>query len=129
MTFNLKVMSFNCHSMTNAAKRAAIFAHLRQLNAQIILLQETFSKPFKEVIWADEWIVLQALFNSLSQNNKTASGTAIVLDHSPLVFGPIKKDVDGRVVAAEVKNNGFVINVINIYAPVSCQSISTEGSF
>ena len=57
------------------------------------------------------------------------SGTAIVLNHPALAFVPIKKDVDGRVVAAEVKHNGFMINVINIYAPVSCQSISVRKDF
>ena len=67
--------------------------------------------------------------HSPSQNNKTASETARVLNHPALVFGPIKKDVDGRVVAAEVKHNGFVINVSNIYAPVSCQSISVREDF
>ena len=88
--------------MNNDAKRATIFAHLRQLDAQIILLQETFLKPFKEAIWADEWTVEQAVFNSLSLYNKTAFWTAIVFNHPALVFGPIKKEVDGRVVAAEV---------------------------
>ena len=122
-------MSFNCRGLNNNAKRAAIFAHLRQLDAQIILLQETFSKPCKGAILTDEWTSGQAIFNSPSQNNKMASWTAILLNHPALIFGPIKKDVDGRVVAAEVKHNGFVIIVINIYAPVSCLSISVRKDF
>ena len=51
MALYLKVVSFNCRGLNNDVKRAAIFAHLRQLDAQIILLQETFSKPYKEAFW------------------------------------------------------------------------------
>ena len=52
-----------------------------------------------------------------------ASGTAIMLNRPPLVFGLIKRDIDERVMAAEVKHHGFSFNAINTYAPVSCQSI------
>ena len=124
MALYLKIVSFNCRGLNNDAKRATIFAHLRQLDAQIILLQETFSKPHKEAICADGWTAGQAAFNSLPQNNKTAPGTAILLNHPALVFGTIRKDADGRVVAAEVKYNGFVINVKNTYAPTSSRSVS-----
>ena len=86
-------------------------------------------KPHKEAIWADEWTAIQAAFNSLPQNNKTASGTAILLNHPALVFGTIRKDVDGRVVAAEVKHNGFVIYVVNSYAPTSSRSVSVPEDF
>ena len=99
------------------------------MDAQIILLQETFSKPHKEAIWADKWTAGQAAFNSLPQNNKTASGTAILLNHPALVFGTIRKDVDGRVVAAEVKHNVFVINVVNTYVPTSSRSDSVREDF
>ena len=65
----------------------------------------------------------------LSQNNKTASGTAILPSHLALVFGTIRKDEDGRVVAAEVKHNVFVINVVNTYAPTSSRSVSVREDF
>ena len=52
-----------------------------------------------------------------------------MLNHPALVFGPIKREMDGRVMAAEVKHNGFSINVINIYTPVSCQSILVRKDF
>ena len=131
MALYLKIVSFNSRGMNNDAKRATIFAHLRQLDAQIILLQEIFSKPHKEAIWANKWTAGQAAFNSLSQNNETASGTAILLNHPALVFGTIRKDVDGRVVAAEVKHNGFVINVVNTYAPTMpyARSVSVRENF
>ena len=129
MTLYLKIASFNCRGMNTDTKRATIFANPGQLDVQIILLQETFSKPHKEAIWADEWTAGQAVFNLLPQNNKSASGTAILLNHLALIFGSIRKDVDGRVVAAEVKHNGFGINVVNIYAPVSSPSISAREDF
>ena len=99
------------------------------MDAQIILFQETFSKPHKEAIWADKWTAGQAAFNSLPQNNKTASGKAILLNHPALVFGTIRKDVDGRVVAAEVKHIVFVINVVNTYVPTSSRSDSVREDF
>ena len=129
MALYLKIVSFNCRGLNNDAKRATIFAHLRQLDAQIILLQETFSKSHKKSIWADEWTAGQAAFNSLPQNNKTASGTAIPFNHPAMVFGTIRKDVDGQVVAAEVKHNGFFINVVNTYAPTSSRSVSVREDF
>ena len=129
MSLYLKIASFHCGRLNNDTKRAAIFARLRQLDVQVILIQETFSKPHKKETWAGEWAADQTIFNSLSLNSKTASGTAIMLNHPTLVFGPIKRSIDGRVMAAEVKHNGFSVNVINIYTPVSCQSISVREDF
>ena len=53
----------------------------------------------------------------------------MLLNHPAMIFGSIRKDVDERVVAAEVKHNGFVINVVNIYAPVGYRSISAREDF
>ena len=47
MALYLKIVSFNCHGMNNDAKRDIIFAHLRQLDAQTILLQKTFQNRIK----------------------------------------------------------------------------------
>ena len=129
MSLYLKIATFNCCGLNNDAKPAAIFAHPRQLDAQVILLQEIFSKPREEETWVGKWAADQAIFNSLFQNSRTASGTVIMLNHPALVFGPIKRDIDGRVMTAEAKHNGFSVNVINIYAPVSCQSISVQEDF
>ena len=123
MSLYLKIDSFNYRRLNNDVKRAAIFAHLRQLNAKDILLQEIFSKLNKEETWAGEWAADQTFFNLLSQNSITASWTAIMLNYPALVLGPIKRDIDGRVMSAEVKHHGFSVNVINIYAPDICQSI------
>ena len=71
----------------------------------------------------------QAAFNLLPKNNKTASGTAILLNHSALVFGTIRKNVDGQVVAAEVKHKVLAINVVNTYAPTSSGSVSVREVF
>ena len=53
----------------------------------------------------------------------------MLLNHPALVFRTIRKDVDGRVVAADVKHNGFVINVVSTYAPTSSRSVSVRGDF
>ena len=44
-----KIASFNCHGLNHDVKRVMILADIRKLDVQVILVQETFSKPHKKI--------------------------------------------------------------------------------
>ena len=48
---DVKIITFNCAGMANSIKRTALSEIFRRLPAQIILTQETHSKPEDEAIW------------------------------------------------------------------------------
>ena len=81
-------------------------------------LQETYSKPQDELIWQNDWgDKNQAVFNSNAEiSRKADAGTAILLNHPSLHFGNIRKDGGGRILAAEIRCDSFVFQVVNVYA-------------
>ena len=129
MTFYLTVTSFNCRGLSTDPKHAPIFAQFRCFDAQTILLQEAFSKPDNEAIWAQECSSEQALFSSLSGHSRQASGTPILLRHPKLWFGLAERSHDGRVVRADIQHRESSINVISVYASTSCQLVSVTKIF
>ena len=54
MVYKLNILSLNVRGLRNTNKRRAIFSYLKNQNATIFNLQETFSKPEDEK-WTAEW--------------------------------------------------------------------------
>ena len=88
------------------------------LDVHVLCLQETYSKPQDELVWQNDWgDKNQAIFNSNAEiSRKADAGTAILLNHSSLQFGNIRKDSGGRILTAEIRCDSFVFQVVNVYA-------------
>ena len=54
-SFKLKVFSLNVRGIRDQTKRRSIFLFLKDQNANIYFLQETYSEPCDENIWKKEW--------------------------------------------------------------------------
>ena len=118
MPLYLKIATVNCRGIRNRAKRLAFFTHARTLDVHVLCLQETYSKPQDELVWQNDWgDKNQAVFNSNAEiSRKADAGTAILLNHSSLQFGNIRKDSGGRILTAEIRCDSFVFQVVNVYA-------------
>ena len=118
MPIYLKIATVNCRGLRDHAKRLAFFTHTRTLDVHVLCLQETYSKPQDELIWQNDWgDKNQAVFNSNAEfSRKADAGTAILLNHPSLHFGNIRKDGGGRILAAEIRCDSFVFQVVNVYA-------------
>ena len=118
MPLYLKIATVNCRGLRDHAKRLAFFTHTKTLDVHVMCLQETYSKPQDELIWQNDWgDKNQAVFNSnVEISRKADAGTAILLNHPSLHFGNITKDGGGRILAAEIRCDSFVFQVVNVYA-------------
>ena len=118
MPLYLKIATVNCRSICDRAKRLAFFTHARTLDVHVLCLQETYSKPQDELVLQNDWgDKNQAVFISNAEiSRKADAGTAILLNHSSLQFGNIRKNGGGRILAAEIRCDSFVFQVVNVYA-------------
>ena len=118
MPLYLKIATVNCRGLRDHAKRLAFFTHAKTLDIHVLCLQETYSKPRDELIWQNDWgDKNQAVFDSNAEiSRKADAGTAILLNHPSLHFGNIRKDGGGRILAAEIRCDSFVFQVVNVYA-------------
>jgi len=51
---DLKIATFNVNSISEQAKRMALISFLETVKADIILVQETHSRPYQEKNWQKE---------------------------------------------------------------------------
>ena len=122
----------NCRSIRDRAKRLAFITNAKTLDAHVLCVQETFSKPQDEFVRQNDWEDKnQAVFNSNAEiSTKTDAGTAILLNHPSLQFGNIRKDSGGRILTAKIQCDSFVFQVINVYVfPSSYPKQKREGFF
>ena len=110
MHLYLKIATVNCRGIHDRAKRLAFFTYTRTLDGHVLCLQETYSKPQDESVWQMDWgDKNQAVFNSNAEiSRKTDAGTAILLNHSSLQFGNVRKNNGGKILTAEIRCNSFV---------------------
>jgi len=52
---SLRIATFNCGGLANNRRRRVIFDHLRTLNIDIFLLQETHSIAYEDKQWVADW--------------------------------------------------------------------------
>ena len=118
MPLYLKIATVNCRGLRDHAKRLAFFTHAKTLDVHVLCLQETYSKPRDEHVWQNDWgDKNQAVFNSNAEiSRKADAGMAILLNHPSLHFGNIRKDGVSRILAAEIRCDNFVFQVVNVYA-------------
>ena len=113
----LKMATVNCRGIRDRAKRLAFFTYARTLDVHVLYLQETFSKPQNESVCQIDWgDKNQAVFDSNAEiSRKTDAGKVILLNHSSLQFGNVRKNSGGRILTAEIRCDSFVFQVLNVY--------------
>ena len=114
---NFKCISLNVRGLNKSRKRRKIFRWLHQQNAQIVLLQETYSTKKVENKWKTEWVG-QMLFSHGSNHSK---GVMILIKPSfDIEIKRSVQDKQGRCIILEAKvyESNFIF--VNIYAPNDC---------
>jgi len=124
---DVKIITFNCTGMANSIRRTALFEIFRRLPAQIILTQETHSKPEDEAIWAREWAPRTVDFNSAKNTTSyPRNGVEIFINDPNIKVNTVKKDLEGRILTADVSIHFVDLHLINIYVPVEKNSAKNE---
>ena len=110
-----KIISLNVRGLRNSTKRSCMFTFLKDQNATIYFLQETYSEPNDESFWKNEWG--GEMF--FSHGTRHSKGTCILLN--PVIEdSKIKNslsDNSGRIVLINLILNGLELSLCNIYAP------------
>ena len=112
--FKFEVFSLNVRGLRDQTKRRSIFTFLKDQNATIYFLQETFSEPSDENIWKKEWG--GELF--FSHGTKHSKGVCILINPTAqLQVDYLYSNNSGRIVLITTSLNGQKITLCNIYAP------------
>ena len=113
-SFRFKVFSLNVRGIRHQTKRRSIFSFLKDQNANIYFLQETYSEPGDENIWKKEWG--GELF--FSHGTKHSKGVCILINPTmQLQVECLYSNNSGRIVLITISLNGQKITLCNIYAP------------
>lgn len=111
---SVNIVSWNVRGLGGPIKRSRVFSHLKNLNSDIIFLQETHLQVKDHVRLRKPWTgqVFHSNFNS------RARGTAIVM-HKRVHFSPsqIIADYEGRYVIVVGILFHMSVVIVNIYAP------------
>ena len=113
-SFKLKVFFLNVRGIRDQTKRRSIFLFLKDQNAKIYFLQETYSEPGDENIWKKEWG--GELF--FSHGTKHSKGVCILIN--PIMQLQVEyqySNNSGRIVLITISLNGQKVTLCNIYAP------------
>ena len=114
MAHKLKILSLNVRGLRNTNKRRAIFSYLKNQNATIFNLQETFSKPEDEKIWTAEWG--GKLF--FSHGTEPSKGVTMLINPgSKFQVSILEIDPHGRYLITKLQVEHTIFYVINVYAP------------
>ena len=109
-----KVFSLNVRGIRDQTKRRSIFSFLKDQNANIYFLQETYSEPSDEIIWKKEWG--GELF--FSHGTKHSKGVCILINPTmQLQVDSRYSNNSGRIVLITTSLNGQKVTLCNIYAP------------
>ena len=110
----IKLSSFNCRGLQDYVKRRKIFHYMRNIENDIIFLQETHSDKKDEISWKSQWGE-SAWFASFSSNSR---GVAILIRNSISVkVISVFYDPNGRFLILNCKLNDVPVTLVNIYAP------------
>jgi exonuclease III len=105
---SLKIISLNCRGLANPERRRQFFYYIRNLEADIICLQETHTSPEEARFWTQSW-----------------GGPAVWSSHVGLLLAPqhtLHSSIFShaqRVVCGDVTVRGHSFSVANIYAPAT----------
>ena len=116
---SLSVVSCNANGLRDQTKRRKVFRQLLDTNAQVFLLQETYSTKEDEVDWRSEWATLGGGLMLLSHGDSNSRGTAILFRDS---FDPERPlactlDPEGSFTILPIKINKQIFTLVSVYGP------------
>jgi len=104
----LKIISLNCNGLALKEKQSFLITTLKQLKADVILLQETHLSSLPD--WEGG--------ATYDFNNNRSGGTAILCDSKyNIKLTNTLKSEDGRICTADIKIADLSFRLINCYAP------------
>lgn len=111
---DLKIVSYNVNGMRDLAKRKAIYRVMKNLKADIIMLQETYSTKDKEIVWATEW----GGKVHFAHGDSRSCGVAIFFQrHLQARVTETILDPQGRYVILNIEYEGSNYTVSSVYGP------------
>lgn len=114
MLDNVKMVSYNVNGLRDMNKRREMFAYLKMLKSNVILLQETHSSPEIEQVWNAEW----GQKRYYSHGNSMARGTAILFSRNLQVkVKDISVDSVGRWLILEIVIGEIECLLVSVYGP------------
>src|SRR5499427_534161 len=102
----ITIVTLNCRGIVDPDKRRRFFHFIRNLQADIICLQETHTPSRDAAFWTQQWAAPAVWTKDV----------AILFDHSHTFIGHNSFE-HGRMLLAEVSVRGRVFSVANFYAP------------
>lgn len=111
---NLSVISLNVRGIREQTKRRSIFSFLKDQEANVYFLQETYSQPADENVWKNEWG--GKIFFSHGTNHSKGVCTLI----SPFVNCQMDysyANTSGRIILVTIVLGTKKLSLCNIYAP------------
>lgn len=108
------MVSWNVRGLGHAVKRGKVFAHLKSLKADVILLQETHIKATEQRRLRAGWVsqVYQSPFTS------KARGVAILFRKNiPFRLDSMVTDPNGRYIMITGNIHSFPVTLLNVYGP------------
>ncbi len=112
---NLLLCSFNTKGQQNEFKRRKQYQFARDIQADILFLQETHSEELTENIWRNQWGGEQSFFSHGARN---ARGVSIHFKAGMnALVQEVVPDVQGRYLWVRAVIQGQMLGLCNIYAP------------
>ena len=111
---SIKVLSVNCQGLQNQQKRVDVLHYIKEMNANIICLQDTHWTKADissiKAIWGNTCYI--------HGKRSNARGVAILIkDNFEYEVLASNFDVDGNYICLTLKINALIFNLVNIYAP------------
>lgn len=109
----LRIVSWNVKGLGNPVKRARVLAHLKQLQPDIICLQETHTKRSVQLVLRANWLgqAYNANFGS------KARGVYLFRKNIPFSQSAVIADPEGRFLLLSGDLNSMPVTFVNIYGP------------
>ena len=114
MAKEFKIFSLNVRGIQDVNKRRELFFFLRQMNADVFILQETHSTIECEQLWNTEW------GSGILYSHGTSSTLGVMLFFNKRRIAQILDvitDPGGRYICANIEVNEHIFTLATIYAP------------
>ena len=110
----LDILSLNVRGIRDQIKRRSVFLFLKDFNANIYFLQETYSELKDEIIWKNEWG--GEIFFSHGTNH--SKGVCILINPiTPSQVDYCYSNNSGRIVLITITFGSQKLSLCNVYAP------------
>ena len=110
----LDILSLNFRGIRDQIKRRSVFLFLKDFNANIYFLQETYSELKDEIIWKNEWG--GEIFFSHGTNH--SKGVCILINPTtPCQVDYCYSNNSGRIVLITITFGSQKLSLCNVYAP------------